>query len=604
MSGSEYFYHAMTTSSITTKTALSFLFSYLKDHKVSLAFGFIVLVGVDGLQLIIPRIIQRVLDTLGGSTFSERLVWQSGLLIAASAVVMVVLRYLWRMLIVKPSRAIEEKMRTDMFSHLEKLSSPFFNRTKTGDLMALFVNDVGAIRMATGMALIGLFDAVFMSGMSLAFMIAISPMLTLIAAGPLPIIAVLLARSGRLIQNRFTAVQESFANISTHTQESFSGIRVIKGFAEENAEHARLRVACDEYVEHNMALVKVWGMVFPAITFMASLSYCLLILAGGRMVLLHRLSIGEFVSFSFYINLLVWPMVATGWVFNMIQRGIASAKRVLELVHTAPDVTTTAAADTRVDAPLRGAILIRDCSFRYAPLGPDVLSSISLTIPARSSIGVVGKPGSGKTTLASLLFHLYPVERGRISVDGRDLNDIPLSILRRSISYVPQDSFLFSETILHNICFGIDEDDPIKAELAARKAAIHDDIMGFANGYATRIGERGVTLSGGQKQRIALARALLIDAPILVLDDALSAVDAATENRILDALNTTLGASGGNKTAIVIAHRISTVRRCDTIIVLENGRVAEQGTHEFLIGNNGLYSTLYRLQHLEQDGTP
>jgi ATP-binding cassette, subfamily B, multidrug efflux pump len=596
----------MTTPPITTKTALAFLFSYLKDHRVSLAFGFVVLVLVDGLQLIIPRIIQRVLDTLGSSTYSEGLVWKSGLLIVLCAVFMVVLRYLWRMLIVKPSRAIEEKMRSDMFAHLERLSSPFFNRTRTGDLMALFVNDVGAIRMATGMALIGLFDAVFMSTMSLAFMVAISPMLTLIAAGPLPVIGILFVRSGRLIQNRFTAVQESFATVSTHTQESFSGIRVIKGFAEEKTELARLGVACDDYVARNMALVKVWGMVFPAITFMASLSYCLLILAGGHAVLSRGLSIGEFVSFSFYINLLVWPMVATGWVFNMIQRGIASAKRVLELLHTAPEVVPAVDETGEATAmrPISGDIQLRDCSFSFTPSMPDVLRSITLSIPAGSSVGIVGKPGSGKTTLASLLFHLYPVKRGAITVDDRDINDIPPALLRRSISYVPQDSFLFSETILHNICFGLGDDDRAAAEEAARKAAIHDDIMNFADGYDTRIGERGVTLSGGQKQRVALARALLTDAPVLILDDALSAVDAATEKRILDALRPSLSGPHRAKTALIIAHRISTVRQCDTIIVLEGGRIAEQGPHDTLIRNNGLYSTLYRLQHLHQGETP
>jgi ATP-binding cassette subfamily B protein len=456
------------------------------------------------------------------------------------------------------------------------------------------VNDVGAIRMATGMALIGLFDAVFMGVMSIGFMVAIDPVLTLIAAGPLPVIAVLFVRSGRLIQNRFTAVQESFANVSTHAQESFSGIRVIKGFANEKAEGERLRAASDDYVARNMSLVKVWGVVFPAVTFMASLSYCLLILAGGHAVLLRKLSIGEFVSFSFYINLLVWPMVATGWVFNMIQRAVASAKRILELLHTAPDVTAGQAAPDCI--PLAGAVTLRDCTFSYSRGGPEALRRVSLDIPAGSSVGIVGRPGSGKTTLASLLFHLYPVERGTIMVDGIDINDIPLGRLRGSISYVPQDSFLFSETILHNICFGIDHPDRDRCEAAAKLAAIHDDILGFPGGYDTRIGERGVTLSGGQKQRVALARALLTDAPVLILDDALSAVDAATEHRILDALRPTLRA----RTAIIIAHRISTVQQCDTIIVLEDGRIVEQGTHDSLIRGSGLYQTLYRLQHLRE----
>jgi ATP-binding cassette, subfamily B, multidrug efflux pump len=588
----------MEKSPVSTKRAIRFLLSHLKRHSLSLLLGFFVLVAVDSLQLVIPRIIQSILDRLGAQDYSTSFTVKYSLLIAALALAMVVFRFLWRLLIVKPSRKIEERMRLDMFSHLEQLSAPYFNRTKTGDLMALFVNDLSAIRMATSMALIGMFDAVFMSAMSLAFMVATSPLLTLLTALPLPLIIVLFLRTGRMIERRYTKVQESFSAISTHTQESFSGIRVIKGFAQEENELERFRTGCDSYVNLNLSLTKVWGLIFPTITFLASLSFSLLLLFGGRLVLADRLTIGEFVSFTFYINLLVWPMIATGWVWNMVQRGIASTKRIMELLDATPDVKTAATAPVAA-APLKGAVEFRHCSFRYAPDGPAVLQDISLTVPAGSSVGVIGKPGAGKTTLASLLFHLYPVERGMLLIDGRDINDIPLVTLRRAISYVPQDSFLFSDTIAGNIAFAADEDSPPsrrEIEAAARAAGVHHDIMQFTDGYDTRIGERGITLSGGQKQRVAIARALMVPhAPLLILDDALSAVDAATEGAILANLRSSIART----TSFIIAHRISTVKHCDVIIVLDRGRIAEIGAHEQLAANGGFYSTLCRLQRLK-----
>jgi ATP-binding cassette, subfamily B, multidrug efflux pump len=587
-------------STIPTARAIKYLLLHLKRHAVSITLGFIVLVGVDTLQLIIPRIIQHILDRLGRlADYPAAAITKSCLLILFMAVGMVVLRFLWRLFIVKPSRRIEERMRLDMFGHLERLSSPFFNKTKTGDLMALFVNDLGAIRMATGMALIGLFDAVFLSVMSLAFMIAISPRLTLVTAAPLPLIIFLFVKTGRTIEKRYTAVQESFAAVSTATQESFSGIRVIKGFAQEENELARFRKSCTAYVDQNLSLTKVWGLIFPSITFLASLSFSMLLLFGGRKVLLHELTIGEFVSFTFYINLLVWPMIATGWVWNIVQRGIASTKRVLELLDTQPEVGADAAPHSATAAPLRGAIEFRDLSFSYAPGGTEALQHISLTIPAGSSLGIIGRPGSGKTTLASLLFHLYPVERGRLFIDGSDINDLPLARLRRSIAYVPQDSFLFSDTIAANIAFAFDapESEALPAvENAARLAAVHGDIADFTNGYATRVGERGVMLSGGQKQRVAIARALLAaHANILLLDDALSSVDVATETEILQNIQPLIK----GKTSLIIAHRISTIRRCDAIIVLENGRIVEQGTHDDLVHAGGFYRTLWELQRLK-----
>jgi ATP-binding cassette, subfamily B, multidrug efflux pump len=595
-------------SPITTARAVSYLLSHLKRHSLFLALGFVVLVAVDTLQLIIPRIIQRVLDQLGTAQYSKAFVIKGGAVIMLLAVMMVVLRFLWRLFIVKPSRQIEERMRLDLFGHLETLSAPFFNRTRTGDLMALFVNDIGAIRMATGMALIALFDAVFMSVMSLIFMATISYKLTLITAAPLPLIIFLIVKTGRLIEARYTAVQESFSSISAETQESFSGVRVIKGFAREETEQARFRESCGRYVEKNLSLTRVWGLIFPSVTFLASVSFSLLLLFGGRAVLAHTLTIGEFVSFTFYINLLIWPMVATGWVWNLFQRGIASTKRILELLEERSEVSVKSAAPIapehiqspalrQASAPesvLRGYIEFSDLSFCYETSGPEALRHLSLVVPAGSSLGIIGRPGAGKTTLVSLLLHLYPVDRGCLVIDGCDINDLPLARLRRSIAYVPQDSFLFSDTVEANIAFSRDDHDGAQVEKAASLAAISRDIAAFPRGYQTRIGERGVMLSGGQKQRVAIARALMAldSAGILILDDALSAIDAATEAEIMGNLRTIIT----GRTTIVIAHRISTIKQCDNIIVLEGGRIEEQGAHEELARASGFYSRLWELQ--------
>ena len=612
-SRSGIFFTLMSESAIPTKRAVSYLLSHLKRHAFSLGCGFGVLVIVDLVQLIIPRIIQQILDRLSAAHYDRAFIIRGSAAILGLAIVMAALRFMWRFFIVKPSRQIEERMRLDLFGHLEGLSAPYFNRTKTGDLMAIFVNDIGAIRMATGMALIGLFDAVFMSVMSLLFMIAISPTLTLITAAPLTVIIILLIKTGKIIETRYAAMQASFADISTHTQESFSGIRVIKGFAREASEQARLLAKADEYVGHNLAVTRIWGLIFPTITFMASLSFSLLVLFGGRAVLAEKLSIGQFISFTFYINLLVWPMIATGWVFNLFQRGLASTKRMLEILDTQPDVAVKDAptAPDRAGSTtplLRGHIEFRNLTFRYNDNGPPALCDILLDIPAGSSLGIIGKPGAGKTTLASLLFHLYPIDRDSLFIDGFDINDLPLAVLRRSIAYVPQDSFLFSDTIANNIAFGVRGSESLRwieerARNAARLAAIDRDVEKFTEGYATRIGERGVMLSGGQKQRVAIARALLAEgAAMLILDDALSSVDTATEAEILG----NIGPAIRSRTSLVIAHRISTVMRCDAIIVLDNGRIVERGTHDELVGRGEFYATLWELQRLTslREATP
>jgi ATP-binding cassette subfamily B protein len=576
------------------RKALAFILSFIRRHIPAVATGVLVLMAVDLVQIVIPRIVQRTIDSLGGAAFSQETILRNTALILALAFGMVVLRFLWRIFIMGTARRIEKEVREDMFSHLQGLGFSYFNRTQTGHLMALMVNDVNAIRMATGPSFLAITDALFMGTLSLIFLFSISVRLTLFAIIPLPFIILLITRYGPLMQSRFKAVQESFGTISAQTQEAFSGIRVVKGYVQEEHETSVFEERCNEYVQKNLELIRIWGVFFPAVTLLANLSMTILYLVGGRSVILEGLSFGEFVSFSMYLGLLIWPVIAIGWVFMIFQRGIASSKRILELMDERPDVFDSVNVREKKRG-IAGRIVIRNLSFGYDER--EVLQNIDLDIPAGTSLGIMGKPGSGKSTLISLLFRLFPIEHGEIRVDDIRITNIPLAVLRASIGYVPQDPFLFSDTIGNNIAFGLDEDERDFEEIVryAQMTALYDEIMSFGKGFETLVGERGVTLSGGQKQRLSIARALIVKPRILVLDDALSSVDARAEQDILRNIR----AEMEGRTTIIISHRVSTVRECDSIAVIDGGTIFEQGSHEELYQRDGYYRRLFDLQRLE-----
>ncbi len=579
------------------REAALFLFSYVKRHGWGVLSGILLLMAVDFIQIMIPKVIQKTIDMLGEAVFSNALIVKNTLIILLLAVGMVILRFFWRVFIIGTSRKIEKEVREDMFSHMQLLSFSYFNRIQTGGLMALMINDVNAVRMATGMAFIALTDAIFMGTLSLFFMFSINVRLSFFTVIPLPLILLMIFKYGPLIQSRFKAVQESFAAISSHTQESFSGIRVVKGFVQEKSETFGFEKKCEDYVKKNIQLIRVWGFFFPSVTLLANLSLAILYLIGGRFVIMNALTFGEFVSFTLYINLLIWPVMAAGWVFMILQRGIASSKRILELLHEEPEVFDSINVNTKIKN-IEGEVVTRGLTFSYSKEGRKILNSINLRIPAGSSLGVMGKPGSGKSTLASLFFRLFPLEAGQILIDGQDIHRFPLNLLRGSIGYVPQDPFLFSETIKNNITLGLDEFSVESGEVKriTKLTSIYGEIMDFHDKFETIVGERGITLSGGQKQRLSIARALIIKPNILILDDALSAVDASTEREVLQ----NVFSESAGRTMIIISHRVSTVKDCDEIIILDEGKIIERGSHDSLVKKAGYYSKLYELQQLEE----
>jgi ATP-binding cassette subfamily B multidrug efflux pump len=572
------------------------LWPYLNRYRVTLFWGAITVLFNNGLWVLAPQVVRRAIDDLNrhGITQHKILIYSS--LLVALALAKGVFQFLTRWLVIGVSREIEYDLRNDIFRHLESLSYSHYQKNRTGDIMARATNDLNAVRMLLGPAIMYTANTLVFTAVALVFMWHISPRLTLYTFAPLPLASIIVQYFGRRIHERFERIQAQFSDISARAQENFSGARVVRAYAQEEAEIALFETSNQEYVARSLPLARLVGMLWPTLEMLLGFAAVLVLWLGGREVLLHRISLGDFVAFNTYIVMLTWPVIALGWVINIFQRGTASMGRINEIMVAQPEITDAqVAADLRNTTVLRGEIEFRHLDFSYD--GVPVLKDVSLKVPAGSSLAIVGPTGSGKTTLVSLLPRIYDAQPGSLLIDGRPIREYPLEALRRNIGFVPQETFLFSDSVRENIAFGVESASDEQVGRAAEAANIAADIEGFPEGYGTLVGERGITLSGGQKQRSAIARAIIRDPRILVLDDALSSVDTYTEEKILDHLRQVMQ----GRTTIFISHRVSTVRNADRIAVLHDGRIVELGTHEQLLSRNGYYTDLYNKQLLEEE---
>ncbi len=556
--------------------------------------GFFVLLIVDGIQLWIPKVIQHVIDGIQAGKISSKGILHSGLLLLAMAGGILMLRYLWRVLIVGNSWFLERELRQDFYNHLTSLSQNFFNKSKTGDLMAHATNDLNAVRMLFGFGFVASSEVFILLFASLFFMIDLNLRLSLLSIIPLPIMTIVVIFAGRKLHKKYADVQASFSGLSGSIQETISGIRVVKAFGQEESELKKMSFFSMNYVRHNLKLALINGAFHPFFNFIVGISMGIVIVWGGIFTIKGEMTPGEFVAFFSYLGMLVWPMIAIGWFINLYQTGTASLKRLNKIFEVMPEIN-----DVDADASitqLQGNIRISNLSFAYTADTVKIFDQISAEIATGKTLAILGRTGCGKTSLIDLLTRIYEPPAGSIFIDEHDIKNIPLHVLRKHVITVPQDIFLFSDSILDNIrlaCPNAGEEEVISACITAQ---VYDDICGFSNGLHTVIGERGVTLSGGQKQRIAIARALLANPEILILDDSLSAVDTKTEKHILDHLIKIRA----DKTTIIIAHRVSSVEHADNIIVIDNAKIMEQGTHHELINNGGFYKDLSDWQMLEK----
>ncbi len=577
------------------------LFPYLKKYRAGLIFGGVSVLLNNGIWILVPKVIGQAVDDLKlGVTRYKLMQW--ALLLVAVIAAKGIFQFLTRWVVIGISRDIEFDLRNDLFRHLEKLSYSFYQRTRTGDIMARATNDLNAVRMLLGPAIMYSANTLVFMAFALVIMFRISPRLTLYAFTPLPLVSIVVQYFGRRIHERFERIQAQFSDISARAQENFSGARIIRAFAQEESEVRQFEAANREYIGRSLKLVRLMGMLWPTLELLLGIAIVVVLWFGGREVLLGRIRLGQFVAFNLYMVMLTWPVIALGWVINIIQRGTASMARIQEIFNAQPEIAdeppTAAAHDGqpgREQLPIQGEIEFRGLNFSYG--STPVLKDITLRVPAGSSLAIVGPTGAGKSTLVSLVPRIYDAAPGTVLIDGRPIREYPLAWLRRNIGFVPQETFLFSDSIRENIAFGADSatDDDVRA--AAEGASIAAEIETFPEKYETVVGERGITLSGGQKQRTAIARALIRDPRILVLDDALSSVDTYTEEKILNHLRDVMR----GRTTIFISHRVSTVRNADRIAVLFEGRIVEYGTHDELLARNGYYTDLYNKQLLEEE---
>jgi ATP-binding cassette subfamily B multidrug efflux pump len=582
------------------RSAFRRLLPYALRCRRQFILGLLCAITTTSIQLISPWILKYAIDELNSGVTRGKLATYA-LLLLGIAVIGGYFRFLMRRIMVGASRVIEYDLRNDFFAHLERLPAGYFQERRTGDLMSRATNDLNAVRMMIGPAVMYSSTTIIVFVVALALMFSIDVRLTLIALIPLPFVSISVKYFGTVIHRRFEKIQEQLSDISAVTQEALAGVRVVRAYRQEGAELERFRRANQEYLDRNKALIRVQGMFYPSMSLFLGLAALLVLWMGSREVIRGHITLGEFVAFNSYLVMLSWPMIAFGWVTNMLQRGMASWKRMLEVFDADPAVITYAPVGRPVIQNIpKGGIEIRDLTFAFGRQ-PPVLREVSVRIEPGQTVALVGSTGSGKSVLLSLLPRIHEPPPGTVFIDGVDVREIPLPVLRNAIGFVPQEPFLFSDTIANNIAFGLEEDTNgsrlPQITNAAGVARLDKDVESFSVGYDTLVGERGITLSGGQKQRTAIARAVITDPRILVLDDAMSAVDTYTEEEILNRLKGVMR----ERTSLIVSHRISTVRHADQILVLDDGRVIERGRHEDLVAHGGAYAELYRKQLLEEE---
>lgn len=581
------------------------LWSYMIRYRGRYAIGLACLLATGTLAMSVPYLLKRAVDAIAAGGGMGTVGWLAATIIAV-ALVQSVVRTVSRFVIFNVGRDIEYDLRNDLFAHLERLPLAYYQTQQTGDLMSRLVNDITAVRMLLGVGFLNLINTPIYYLYAVTIMASMDWRLTLASLVPYPLVLIIVKRTSRQLMERTLKTQEGLAAMSSRVQENLSGIHVVQAYVREEAEIAAFTRLNEEFSAQNMALAKVRGIIMPVMRGVSTLTTLVVLWYGGLRVMAGHLSLGDLVAFIGYLHILAWPTMALGWMLSIVQRGRAALQRLEVIFAAEPAIADPASAAASAiplrgvgDAALRGAITFRDVDFAYPgkTAGRRVLSDVDLELPAGATLAVVGRTGSGKTSLVQLLPRLFDVVAGAVEIDGRDVRTIPLAILRGAIGYVPQDPFLFSRSVRDNIRFGAPDAGDDAVRRVAAIAGLDRDIAELPRGYDTIVGERGITLSGGQKQRVTLARALLVDPTILVLDDALSSVDTETERRILRELRGVMR----ERTSILIAHRISTVMDADLIIVLDDGKVVEIGDHQALLARDGFYADLFRRQRLAEE---
>ena len=586
---------------MTNRPFLETLKNYLplKDpffqNRWPLSVGIVSLLLVDFLQLLIPLVIKRAIDALTFGAATPTLLFSCGAMITAIAAAMALFRYLWRHLLFGHSRKVEESLRNRLYAHLQTLSMAFYQKMKTGDLMARASNDINAVRMATGIGLVALTDGLVLGVAAIGFMIYINPFLTLIALIVAPFMIVFTRILTKRMSEGYERVQGKFSDLTERVREAFAGIRVIKTYAREGWVYRKVEEEGGQYLSENLRLAKTLGLFYPSIAVFTNVGLAVVIWMGGRLTILGHITTGDFVAFISYLNLLTWPMLAIGWVTNLIQRGSVSMRRINRILQEVPEI---------VDRPgdhtvrrIKGTIRFEGLTFTYPEQQVPAIQDIRVTIEQGQTVALVGRVGSGKTTLLQTIPHLFSIPPGTLFVDNIDIKGIPLSVLRGNIGFVPQEVVVFSDTVRNNVLFGRKGVSDETLKRALKDADFYEEVLDFKDGLDTLLGERGLTLSGGQRQRLTIARALIQDHPILILDDALSMVDTRTEERILNRLLELRD----DKTNLIVSHRLSTITRADLVLVLERGELVEHGEHEVLLREGREYARLYQRQVIAKE---